>query len=380
MSTRKGRYGDGSITLRKDGRYCARYKGKCAYAKSEAEAVTKLRELRKEVDTDNLPPIRRKLDDYYRDWAENDRRKVWKPTTFDLMETIYRCHVKDALGGFQMGQIDARDIQRVLDEQAEESASYAIARGMFKVFLGLFGHAYLMGDIPQNPMDRVRRLRKKDYEKSKPVEFLEPDEVARLEAVAAKRNGNGKPLHKHGNLIVFLVNTGLRRGELLGLKWEDIDFENKTVQVVGNWISYRNPDKSADAPKRISERGTPKTEDSQRTVPLNKKALAALRQYESDWGRTSEYISITSKGKQIDSSSLDETLRRMATEAGITKKVHLHMLRHTFASRALSPEIGVDVGTVSKWLGHSSITITYNVYVHVLASTENRAAALLEAM
>ena len=70
----------------------------------------------------------------------------------------------------------------------------------------------------------------------------------------------------------------------------------------------------------------------------------------------------------------------MAEDAEITKKVHLHMLRHTFASRALSPEIGVDVGTVAKWLGHSKIATTYNTYTHVLRSTENHAADLLEAL
>lgn len=105
-----------------------------------------------------------------------------------------------------------------------------------------------------------------------------------------------------------------------------------------------------------------------------------MRQYEKDWSRTSEYVAVTSKGRQIDPNELSATLRRMAAQAEITKKVHLHMLRHTFASRALSPEIGIDVGTVSKWLGHSSITITYNTYTHVLKSTESRAADLLEAI
>ncbi|MBC3939166.1 site-specific integrase [Anaerotruncus massiliensis (ex Liu et al. 2021)] len=380
MSTRKGRYGDGSISLRKDGRYICRYKGKSAYARTEAEAVNKLRELRRDVDSASQPPIRRKLDTYVKDWMETDRRKAWKPSTYATMETIYQIHIKEPLGDFQLGQIETKDIQRLLDETADKGLSYSTTKQVFVFLKDLFEYAFQVGDLQRNPVDRVRRPRKKDFAKPKQVEALEAAEVARLEEVAAKRNGQGNPLHRHGNLIIFMVHTGLRQGEMLGLKWEDVDFKNKVVHIVGNFVFYANPDKSEGAPKMVGSLLDPKSISGERTIPLNQKAIAALRQYEKDWGHISEFIAVSAKGKHLWHDMLTRTLQRMAEDAEITKKVHLHMLRHTFASRALSPEIGVDVGTVAKWLGHSKIATTYNTYTHVLRSTENHAADLLEAL
>lgn len=380
MSTRKGRYGDGSITLRKDGRYCARYKGKSVYAKTEAEAVAKLRDLRNAVDNAALPPIRRKLDDYFKAWLESDRKAVWKPSTYDSAGQTYRLYVKEPLGGLQLGQIETKDIQRLLDSKADEGLSYSTARHIYVLLKGLFSYAYEVGDIQKNPIDRVRKPRKKDFAKARQIEALEPDEVAKLEAVAALRKENGQPKNKHANLIIFMLHAGLRKGELLALKWENVDFEKKVLHVVGNYQLCSNPDYSEGAPKRIGVLGDTKSESGERTIPLNRKAIAALRQYEKDWSRSSEFIAVTASGKHINPYNLPETLKRMAKEAGIEKAVHLHMLRHTFASRLLSPEIGGDVGTVSKWLGHAKITTTYNIYVHVLKSTESRAADLLEAL
>ncbi len=378
MSTRKGRYGDGSITFRKDGRYCARYKGRCVYARTETEAVSKLRELRNVINMQICPPIRRKLDTYFRSWLETDRRKVWKPSTYDTMKNVYRLQIKSALGDFQLGQIETKDIQRLLDQEPEEGFSYTTAKHVFVILNSLFLYAFEVGDLPRNPMDRVRRPRKKEFEKQKQVEILEPGEVAALEEVAAKRNGSGSSLYRHGNLIILAVMTGLRRGELLGLKWENIDFKNGMLHVVGNWVIHSNPDKSDNASKLVGELLDPKSTKGERTIPLNSKALAALKQYEADWGHISEFVAVTANGKQIHPKELTETLKKMAKNAEIQKDVHLHMLRHTFASRVLSPEIGLDVATVSKWLGHSKITTTYNTYVHVLRSTENHAADLLE--
>lgn len=380
MSTRKGRYGDGSISLRKDGRYICRYKGKSAYARTEAGAVNRLRELRREVDSDRQPPTRRKLDSYVKDWMETDRRRAWKPTTYSRMENLYCVHIREALGDLQMGQAETKDIQRLLDEKEKSGLSYSSVKQMYVFLKGLFEYAYQAGDLQKSPVDRVRRPRRKDFPKPKQVEALEAEEVARLEAGARERNRQGKPKHRYGNLIVFMLHTGLRHGEMLGLKWEDVDFERRVVHIVGNYVYHTNPDKSEGAPKVLGTYQDPKSISGARTIPLNRKALEALRQYEKDWGRIGEFIALTSTGNHLYGDRLPETLRQMARAAGISKKVHLHMLRHTFASRALSPEIGVDVGTVSKWMGHSKIATTYNTYVHILEETEKRAANLLEAL
>lgn len=370
--TKAGHYGDGSYSLRKDGRYIVRYKGQCRYAHDEAEAIKVLRELRKKVDDGLKPAVHKKLDTYYTEWMKIDRRESgdWKPTTYGTMDSVYRNHIQKVLGSKLLGAIQPKDIQSLLNAKAKEGYSYTIVKHIYVVLKDLYEYAFMQGDVERNPVDRVKRPRRSDFSEQEEVEAFDYDEIDSLEDVAARRNKQGNPLYRHSNLIIFMVETGLRCGEMLGLKWEDIDFDKHEVHIVGNWVTYANPDKGEGETKTISERIDPKTARGNRYIPLSPEAVAAIRQYEKDWGRISEYVAVTSKGKQIDHNELTETLERMARVAGIERHVHLHMLRHTFATIALAVH---PVELVSKWLGHKDVTTTYRIYFHVLNSNVAKA-------
>ena len=162
------------------------------------------------------------------------------------------------------------------------------------------------------------------------------------------------------NQYRFILQTGLRTGELIGLKWKDVDFENKTVKIqrsmeyrysIGEW--------------RVGE---PKSKSGYRTIPLTDEAIRILLEQKEknkkikiipmEW---SEYIFLCRKGEPVKNSTYDTALFKICEKAGINK-FSMHVLRHTFATRCI--EAGMKPKTLQMLLGHSNIGITMNLYVH----------------
>ncbi len=124
-----------------------------------------------------------------------------------------------------------------------------------------------------------------------------------------------------------------------------------------------------------------KTESGKRTVPLNSKAIEALRDLQAvykEYGITSSRVASSKNNTPLNNGRMHRLLDRMLKHAKISKPLTVHQLRHTFASRAL--KAGVSISVVSKWMGHANISTTYNTYIHVLESERLEAETLLEAM
>ena len=163
------------------------------------------------------------------------------------------------------------------------------------------------------------------------------------------------------NQYKFILQTGLRTGELVGLKWEDVDFENKTVKIQRS-MEYRY---SVGAWRT----GEPKSKSGYRTIPLTDEAIRILlaqkeknskiKFISEEW---SEYIFLCRKGEPVKNSTYDTALFKICEKAGINK-FSMHVLRHTFATRCI--EGGMMPKTLQKILGHSNIGITMNLYVHI---------------
>ena len=210
---------------------------------------------------------------------------------------------------------------------------------------------------------------------------MEDEEVQALEQVATLTCRNGTPQIMHANAIVFLVHTGLRCGELQALKWSDIDFVNETVTVSKNLSMIVNRDRKPGQKHRNAKIKGTKTVSGNRIVPLNEKAVHALRSLQQIYrmlGVRNDLVLVSRNGKVLSNAQLRRVLDRVLRKANIDKPFTLHQLRHTFATRTL--KAGVPISVVSKWLGHANISTTYNTYIHVLCSEEKDAAELLKAM
>ena len=153
--------------------------------------------------------------------------------------------------------------------------------------------------------------------------------------------------------------TGLRRGELLGLKWTDIDWKNGIIKV-------RRQIARVDG--RIVE-SPPKTKNSYRAVTISQQAIEVLKQQKTK--ANVQYVFSSPNGSPISPNSVNNMLGRVLERAGIPK-VRFHDLRHTFATIAL--QNGVDIKTVSGMLGHFSAGFTLDTYAHVTTSAQKEAA------
>ena len=155
--------------------------------------------------------------------------------------------------------------------------------------------------------------------------------------------------------IVLCLYTGLRIGELMALKWEDIDLQRGTL-----WVNKTSRDRWQNG-QYIRQLDTPKTVSSKRIIPIPKQLLPHLRVIKK---RSQSAFVISGKnGKDVPLRSYQKTFERLLVRECIPHK-GFHALRHTFATRAL--ECGMDVKTLSKILGHKNATITLNRYAHSL--------------
>jgi integrase len=254
--------GDG-ITKRKDGRYMARYtvhtpdgpKRKLIYGRKYKEVEKKLAEARGDVarglvfDADNL-----KLGEYLGRWLADSVADTVRPTTFERYEQIVWVHIRPALGTLKVKNVTRAHVRGLYREKLEAGLSAHTIQYLHVTLHKALKQAVADGLIPRNSTDSVRPPQVKKEE----IRPLTPEQVKTLFEAA-----KGERLEA---LYVLAVTTGLRQGELLGLKWDDIDKEAGTLSVRRTLTTAKGgPVLSA-----------PKTKGSRRTVKLSQTALSAL--------------------------------------------------------------------------------------------------------
>ena len=252
------------------------------------------------------------------------------------------------------------------------------------ITMGTMFKAAKMNDlIAKHPMDGVRFT--KPVRATDDIRFLPRDEQ-RMFLETAKRSHNY-------NQYALILETGLRTGEMIGLTWDAIDFEKRTL-TVNKTLEFRHGEKYWRA-------GPPKTQHSYRTIPLTDRAYEILKgiwdsrpeQKESPTlDKTLDYIDrrtgVSSQlimrdlvfinwrtGEPAKNSSYDTHLYKLCDEAGI-KHFCMHALRHTYATRAI--ECGVQPKVLQKLLGHASIKATMDRYVHVTSESLDLAVRQFE--
>ncbi len=156
--------------------------------------------------------------------------------------------------------------------------------------------------------------------------------------------------------ILLSLTTGLRIGEICGLRWRDISAESNTVSVAHTVQRIKNPDKTGEK-KTILQLGTPKTQYSNRTIPLTDGMVVLCNHF----SKNPDFFILISSSKYADPRSLQRKLKLYTKDLNL-QGVHFHTLRHTFATRCV--EVGYDIKTLNEILGHSSISMTLNRYVH----------------
>ena len=207
--------------------------------------------------------------------------------------------------------------------------------------------------IIRNPVDGCRLPSAKPRE----MQVLTPEEMQRL-LIQAKEDGCYE-------LLLLELSTGLRRGEILALQWDDLNFNTGALRV----------ERQVHRVKGELVISQPKTNSSNRTVILPSPVLKVLKEYRQTMTSRWMFPSPVMEDSPLDPASVRKRLQTVLERAGC-KKVRFHDLRHTFATTAL--EHGMDTKTLSTIIGHVSTSTTLNIYAHVTDEMRRTAAVKID--
>ena len=274
---------------------------------------------------------------------------AYKPSATRAYDDALRLYVLPELGGLKLTDVQRRDVQALADRLLAAGRDPSTIRNALMPLRVLYRRALEDGDAAVNPctglrLPAVRGTRDR---------IVSPGQAADLLAVLRKAD---RPIW------ALALYTGLRRGELMALRWEDVDLAAGVIRVERSW----------DTKERVTV--APKSRAGRRRVPIAGVLRDILAEHKLD--ARAELVLARRNGQPFDSSSLVARARRVWKEAEL-EPITLHEARHTFASMMIAA--GVNARALCAYMGHASVTITYDRYGHLMPGNEEEAAELLDA-
>lgn len=379
---KRRRKGEGSIRKKSNGTYLGRisiagYNPYSCIGKTREEAQKKLDAFRICTLKNEVMPKKIFMRDFIKEWLISVKQPSLKAASFDRLERTYENYIKhSAVGRCQLGNLTSGDIQRLINEKSE-TLSYSSLKKIYELLNSCLKYAVATRATGYNPMTAVQMPKQENLnKKTKSIEIFSGEELQRIEAVSKITYSNGEFRFKHTYLFILLANTGLRAGEALALTWKNVDMEKRLIYVRQNSSCVK--DRSINAEQKYKTIiTTVKTKHGNRAIPCNDKAYEALcwlKDYQEIHHIKSDYVDCNSNGGILKQHTLPKILKKILQEANVPYK-NVHALRHTFATNLI--QAGVDIKTVSQLLGHSSIKVTYDTYVHTNLSNAFEAVNLL---
>lgn len=340
--------------------------------KSEPEVKKKIKEYNQsgsKIETKKIS-----LQDYLNNWLRTYKRGTIKASSYDAIERTIQNQIAPYIGMIQLKEVTSSDIQTLLNDLKEKGYSYSTVKKAHDCLNAMFEHATIAEDVAKNPMLLVKMLAQSEFEK-KEIRYFSEEECALIIEESSRQYTTGKPVYQYADAYILILNTGIRLGEAIGLKKSDWDKGNKTLHIQRNIQSVAKRDNSGNrvVGKQLIT-NTTKTYSGDRIIPLNKAATEAIERL-CGQHPDSECIICSSKGEMIPPERLERTFYRILKNVGISQ-AGTHSLRHTFASMLFAKE--VDIKTISELLGHASIQITMNTYVHLIGKPKHTAVQKLD--
>ncbi|MBC9785530.1 site-specific integrase [Heliobacterium chlorum] len=365
--------GEGNVYQRKDGRWEARFfhtdpatgnKKRYNYlGKSHEEAYNKMMAAKAQIITGNfVEPTRMTVKDWMTYWLAECIEPNVKPTTYAQYETMARVHIIPTLGSLALQKIQTSDIQLMYNAKLKFKVSNGKAlaprtiRHIHNVISAAFKQAIKEGKLLKNPAEAVK-LPKKVKPDIRPLKLNEVRQF--LKEIVA---------HKFYAAFLLELRLGLRRGELIGLRWQDIDFERRILYVRQTVQRAQKPDGQGQKTQVIFQ--TPKTERSKRPLPIpvdvmidlhNRKLIVEQQKKAADEYFDYDLVFCKPNGRPLDPMYITRTFQKLLTKAGIPQKTSFHSLRHTAGLLILEQTNQLKI--VQEVLGHSNIQTTVDTYL-----------------
>ncbi|HEY4897589.1 MAG TPA: tyrosine-type recombinase/integrase [Solirubrobacteraceae bacterium] len=302
-------------------------------------------------------PTRVTLEEAARDWCAAAAAGVvrtrggdrYKPSALRSYEQSLRTHVLPRLGHEKVSAVSRTAIQDMVDEMVAAECAASTTRNAVLPLRAIYRRAVARAEVMVNPtlglaLPAVRTRRER---------VARPEEAAALIASVPARDRA---------LWATALYAGLRRGELMALRWEDVDFDAGLIRVERGWDQAAGPIE-------------PKSRAGRRRVPMAQPLRAHLAAHRLAQGAAGELV-FARQGGQPFGQAVVNRAKRAWREAG-TEGIGLHECRHTYAAFMIAA--GVNAKALSSYMGHSSIVVTLDRYGHLMPGNEQEAADLLGA-
>ena len=376
MASRRG-HGEGSIYQREsDGKWCAvvdlgwvngKRKRKIIYGKTRKEVAEKLKvALRDQQQGLPIAGERLTVGQFPDRWLVEAARPKVRPKTYHSYAQLVRLHLKPALGRYQLATLGPQHVQAMMNAKLDAGLSPRTVQYLRAVLRRALGQALKWGLVTRNvatlvDAPRVERSEMQTLDINQASRFLKAVKGDRLEA-----------------LYSVALALGLRQGEALGLRWQDVDLEARTLSVR---VALQRV--KGDKPRLVE----PKTRQSRRTLPIPAPIVAQFKAHHArqleerlaagpEWqGEAWGLVFANTRGAPLDARHVVRYFKGHLERAGLPD-IRFHDLRHSCASLLVAQ--GVHPRMVMELLGHSTIVLTMNTYAHIMSEAQRQALSVMD--
>lgn len=310
------------------------------------------------------------LEELFAEYLEAKRHEV-RETSLDKSKRILQRHIINSLGKYKLNKLNLKILQNWKNEISKKNLSLTMNQNIYKEFRALLNYAVKLEYIPNNLLTKLGNFKSGTVEKKAEMDYYTAEEFT---AFIAKAQQNAELAEKNNNYfewnyyVFFAIAfyTGMRKGEIHGLRWSDID---------GEYISVK---RSITQKLRGCDRITPpKNKSSIRTLQLPIPLIKILNKHKDRckmFDNFSEENYICGGDKPLRDSTIQKRNVKFSQMAEI-KTIRIHDFRHSHAS--LLANEGINIQEISRRLGHSNVEITWNTYSHLYPREEERAVRIL---
>lgn len=279
-------------------------------------------------------------------WLKTFKADTIRLSSYERLECTLKTLRKYDICDMQIAEITAFDIQRYVNEVAQDGYGLSTVKKMLRIVTAPLKQAAAMHFIPSDPSAGVKLPTADKIKKPKRETraYTEEEQAAIWEVIEASTDPGA-------TLIGLMLETGLRCGEALALRWRFVDLPRKRLRVEATILNVSLRGRSI-----LQE--TPKTMSSRRTVPLTPRAIHLL----NGLSHNSEWLFTMDNGERMSYDSLLYRTKRLCSDANV-EYLGEHVFRRTFATNCYYKN--VDVKILSKILGHADVNITYNIYINL---------------
>lgn len=309
-------------------------------------------------------------------WLFNTKKNELKPSTFETYEGLYRNYIEQAsISTLPINDLKSINIQNYYNKLMKSNKVHSKIpmseerlKAIHKLLHLFFKYCEKDGYILKNPCDNVTlpKSKKKEMEileKKNTIDYFTEEEIKIL---ISAFDGS-----LYQDIVIFALATGMRQGEILGLQWNDLDFENRLIHIVHNLTNSASFDENRKRTYQLKVT-TPKSKNSIRTIPMNDTVYNMLINKK----RTNTMVFPGRDNTYICNKNLLKQWQKRLNRAGLRYR-KFHDLRHTFATQLLMH--GTDLITIKDLLGHSSIKIT-EIYLDSLPERKSDSTKLLDSI